>query len=238
MLALLHTSPAHVPVFEALREEHHPGLELRHLVDEELLARARREGPEAVAAEVRAALGVAVADGARAVLCTCSTIGGVAEAAGAEVGVRVLRSDRPMAAAAVAAGSRIVVLATVESTFGPTVSLIEEEARRAGRPVEVRTRLVEGAWERFEAGDAEGCARLVAAVIDTFDDDTDAIVLAQGSMAPAERLAATSLPVLSSPRGGLAAGAEAVRGGAVEGRSAQAVTRAGESGDVRRVRGE
>lgn len=219
MLALLHTSPAHVPVFEALRAEHHPGLELRHLVDEELLARARREGPEAVTAEVRAALGVAVADGARAVLCTCSTIGGVAEAAGAEVGVRVLRSDRPMAAAAVAAGSRIVVLATVESTFGPTASLIEEEARRAGRPVEVRTRLVQGAWERFEAGDAEGCARLVAAVVDTVDD-ADAIVLAQGSMAPAERLALTSVPVLSSPRRGLAAGAEAVRGGGAQGRSA------------------
>jgi hypothetical protein len=209
MLALLHTSPAHVPVFEALRDEHHPGLELRHLVDEELLARARREGPEAVAGEVRAALGVAVADGARAVLCTCSTIGGVAEAAGAEAGVRVLRSDRPMAAAAVAAGSRIVVLATVESTFGPTVSLIEEEARRAGRPVEVRTRLVEGAWERFEAGDGEGCARLVAAVIDTVED-VEAIVLAQGSMAPAQRLAGTPVPVLSSPRRGLAAGAEAV----------------------------
>lgn len=212
MLALLHTSPAHIPVFEALRDEDHDGLELRHFVDEELLARARREGPEAVADEVRAALEEAVAEGARAVLCTCSTIGGVAEAAAAGVGVPVLRSDRPMAAAAVAAGPRIVVLASVQSTFGPTVALIEEEARRAGRPVEVRTRLVEGAWDRFAAGDGEGCARLVAAAADAVTG-ADAIVLAQGSMAPAQQLTTTAVPVLSSPRPGLAAGAQAVRAG-------------------------
>ncbi|MFF4249749.1 aspartate/glutamate racemase family protein [Streptomyces sp. NPDC001663] len=212
MLALLHTSPAHVPVFDALRDEDHPGLELRHFVDEDLLARARRESPEAVADEVRAALDKAVGEGARAVLCTCSTIGAVAEAAAAGTGVPVLRSDRPMAAAAVAAGSRIVVLASVESTFVPTVSLIEEEAVRAGRPVQVRTRLVEGAWDAFAAGDTEGCARLVAEAADAVTD-ADAIVLAQGSMAPAQHLTTTAVPVLSSPRPGLAAGAEAVRAG-------------------------
>lgn len=211
MLALLHTSHAHVPVFDALRDEDHQGLELRHFVDEELLDRARREGADSVTDDVRAALHRAVGEGARAVLCTCSSIGGVAEAAAAEAGVPVLRVDRPMAAAAVAAGPRVVVLATVASTFGPTVTLIEEEASRAGRPVEVRTRLVEAAWPYFEAGDTEGYARLVAATADEVTD-ADAIVLAQGSMAPAEHLATTSIPVLSSPRQGLAAGAAAHAG--------------------------
>ncbi|MFJ9630841.1 aspartate/glutamate racemase family protein [Streptomyces sp. NPDC101175] len=209
MLALLHTSPAHVPVFDALRDEDHQGLELRHFVDEDLLARARREGPEAVAGAVRGALERAVAEGARAVLCTCSTIGAVAERAGADLGVPVLRGDRPMAAAAVATGPRVVVAATLESTLGPTVTLIEEEARRAGRPVAVRTLLVAGAWARFEAGDTEGCARLVADAVDAVVD-ADAIVLAQGSMAGAQRLTATPVPVLSSPRPGLDAGARAV----------------------------
>ncbi|MEV0738503.1 aspartate/glutamate racemase family protein [Streptomyces sp. NPDC050549] len=212
MLALLHTSPAHVPVFDALRDEDQQGLELRHFVDEELLARARREGPEAVTDAVRDVLEEAVAEGARAVLCTCSTIGAVAESAGVGVGVPVLRIDRPMAAAAVAAGTRVVVAATLESTLGPTVALVEEEARRSGRPVAVRTLLVEGAWARFEAGDTEGCARLVADVVDTVTA-ADAIVLAQGSMADAQHLTTTPVPVLSSPRLGLAAGARAVRVG-------------------------
>ncbi|GGI98961.1 aspartate/glutamate racemase family protein [Streptomyces brasiliensis] len=206
MLALLHTSPTHVPVFDALRDEDHPGLELRHFVDEELLERAGREGPEAVAEEVRALLDEAVAGGARAVLCTCSTIGAVAESS--QVGVPVLRVDRPMAAAAVAAGPRVVVAATVESTLEPTVALVEEEGRRAGRVVTVRTLLVEGAWARFKAGDHQGYAQLVAAAVDTVTD-ADAIILAQASMTPAQPLTCTKVPVLSSPRPGLSAGAEA-----------------------------
>lgn len=207
-LALLHTSPLHVPVFDALRDEDHQGLELRHLVAEELLSRARSEGPDAVADEVRAVLDRAVAEGARAVLCTCSSIGGVAERAGA--GVPVLRVDRPMAAAAVAAGPRVVVLASSESTLEPTAALVEEEALRAGRRVDVRTVLVEGAWALFEAGDTDGYARAVAVAADAVTD-ADAIVLAQASMAPAEWLTTTSTPVLSSPRPGLAAGADVAR---------------------------
>ncbi|MFG2964688.1 MULTISPECIES: aspartate/glutamate racemase family protein [unclassified Streptomyces] len=211
MLALLHTSPLHIPVFDALRDEDHPGLELRHLVAPELLARARREGPEAVAGDVAAALRRAAANAdVRAVLCTCSTIGEVAERAAAEVAVPVVRGDRPMAAAAVAAGPRVTVLATVESTLAPTLALIEDEARRAHRPVRARAQLVPDAWTRFEAGDTEGCARLVATTADTVTD-TDVIVLAQASMTPATDLATTTVPILSSPRPGLAAAAKAVR---------------------------
>ncbi|MBW8797891.1 MAG: arylsulfatase [Streptomyces sp.] len=206
MLALLHTSPLHVPVFDALRDEHHPGLELRHHVDPALLARARRDGPEAVARDVTAALRRAASSDARALLCTCSTIGEVAERAAAEVGVPVVRGDRPMAAAAVAAGLRIAVLATVESTLPPTLALLDDEARRADRPIRTRAQVVPDAWTRFEAGDIEGCARLVAAAADAVTD-ADVIVLAQASMTPAARFATTAVPVLSSPRPGLAAAA-------------------------------
>ncbi|MEV5760858.1 aspartate/glutamate racemase family protein [Streptomyces tendae] len=212
MLALLHTSRVHVPVFDALRDAAHPGLELRHHVDAGLLERARRDGPEAVAEPVAAALTRAVAEGARAVLCTCSTIGGVAEAAAAGVGVPVLRVDRPMAAAAVAAGPRVLVLAALESTLAPTAALIEEEARRAGRPVELRTRVVDGAWSRFEAGDGEGYLRRVTDAADSVTG-ADVIVLAQASMAPARDATRVSVPVLASPAPGLAAGAAAARAG-------------------------
>lgn len=126
-LALLHTSPVHVPVFEALRDADHPGLALRHLVHEDLLARARDSGPDAVRSDVEALLVGAVAEGATAVLCTCSTIGGVAESAAESLGVPVLRVDRPMAAAAVAR-DRVVVLAAIDDTLPPTLALLAEEA--------------------------------------------------------------------------------------------------------------
>lgn len=212
MLALLHTSPLHVPVFDALRDEHHPDLELRHLVAPDLLSRARREGPEAVAQDVTAALRQAAENGVQAVLCTCSTIGEVAERAAGEVGVPVIRGDRPMAAAAVAAGPRVAVLATVESTLPPTLALLDDEARRAGRPIRARAQVVPDAWSRFEAGDIEGCARLVAATADAVTD-ADVILLAQASMTSAARSTTTALPILSSPRPGLAAAAAAVRRG-------------------------
>ncbi|MFF5142797.1 aspartate/glutamate racemase family protein [Streptomyces sp. NPDC013157] len=210
MLALLHTSPLHVPVFDALRDEHHPGLELRHSVAPDLLARARREGPEAVAGDVAAALHQAANSPARAVLCTCSTIGEVAERAAADVGVPVIRGDRPMAAAAVAAGPRIAVLATVESTLPPTLALLDDEARRADRPVRARAQVVPDAWTRFEAGDIEGCARLVAAAADAVTD-ADVIVLAQASMTSAAKFTTTAVQMLSSPRPGLAAAARSAR---------------------------
>ncbi|MFF2009316.1 aspartate/glutamate racemase family protein [Streptomyces sp. NPDC058195] len=205
-LALLHTSPVHVPVFDALRDAGHPGLALRHLVREELLARAREAGPEAVADEIGALLAGAVADGARAVLCTCSTIGAVAEARAAALGVPVLRVDRPMAAAAVTR-RRVVVLAAVGSTLAPTLALLAEEA--GDRCVEVRAAVVDGAWTRFEAGDREGYLDLVAGAADAVTD-ADVIVLAQASMAGAAGRTATRVPVLSSPRPGLAAAAAAV----------------------------
>ncbi|MFF2410704.1 aspartate/glutamate racemase family protein [Streptomyces sp. NPDC058092] len=204
-LALLHTSPVHVPVFDALRDTDHPGLALRHLVSEDLLARARDSGPEAVSGEIRALLAGVVAEGASAVLCTCSTIGGVAESAAATAGVPVLRVDRPMAAAA-AERERVVVLAALGDTLAPTLALLAEEV--GDRPVEVRTVLVEGAWARFEAGDRDGFLDLVAAAADAVTD-ADVIVLAQASMADAVTRTVTRIPVLASPRTGLAAAAAA-----------------------------
>ncbi|MGW5401197.1 aspartate/glutamate racemase family protein [Streptomyces sp. NPDC003952] len=201
-LTLLHTSSVHVPVFDALRDRHHPGAVLRHLVVPELLERARERGPASQAPAVRELL----AGSGGPVLVTCSSIGAVAESLGPELGVPVLRVDRPLAAAAVRTGERILVLATVESTLAPTAELLAQEAGRAGRPVSVRTRLVDGAWERFAAGDPAGCLRLVADAADAVTAaDADVIVLAQVSMAGAQDLATTAVPVLSSPATGLAA---------------------------------
>ncbi|GHE26070.1 arylsulfatase [Streptomyces vinaceus] len=209
-LTLLHTSPVHVPVFDALRDRDHPGTVLRHLVAPELLDRARTDGPDSVAAALRALL----TGSAGPVLVTCSTIGAVAESLAPELGVPVLRVDRPMAARAVRTGARITVLATVESTLAPTVALLAEEAERAGRPVSVTTHLVAHAWSRFEAGDTAGYLALVARAADGVTE-ADALVLAQASMADATLLTRTSTPILASPAPGLAAAAHAARQGAV-----------------------
>lgn len=194
-LALLHTSPAHVPVFDALRDQSHPGVVLRHVVRPGLLERAREVGPEGVRGEVREVL----AGVGGPVLVTCSSIGGVAEALGPELGFPVLRLDRAMAARAVEIGPRVVVLAALESTLGPSVELLGEEGAD-----EVRSLVVPGAWELFEAGDEGGYRRVVAEAADRVTG-ADVIVLAQASMAGAVGLVRTRVPVLASPALGLAA---------------------------------
>ncbi|MEN8651789.1 arylsulfatase [Streptomyces sp. 21So2-11] len=218
MLTLLHTSPVHVPVFDALRDRHHPGLELRHLVHEELLAAARSDGPGAMDSALGVVLTEAVADGATVVLCTRSTIGGAAQAYTARLGVPVLRVDRPMAAAAGAAAPerdtvRIAVVAALRSTLAPTTDLIREEAAAAGRRADLRTVWADGAWDRFEGGDRDGYLDLVARAVDAITG-VDVVVLAQASMAAAADRTGTALPVLSSPAPGLRAAVAAAAGDA------------------------
>lgn len=212
MLAVLHTSPVHVPDFDALRDAETPALKLRHLVHPELLDRARAEGPQAVASDVREALAAAVAEGVTAALCTCSTIGAVAEAAGPELGLTVLRVDRPMAAAAVAGAERITVLATVESTLAPTAELIEEEAARAGRAVMVRTHVVPDAWERFEAGDREGYFAAIADAVRAADTAGSAVPVAGSVDAAAENEAVDEAAGGRGVTGGASGGAADAQG--------------------------
>lgn len=213
-VGLLHTVPALAATFDALLADR-PELRRVHVADAWLLQTARRAG---VTDEVRAAVLGHVrhlaASGARAVLVTCSSIGEAAEAAAAGVDVPVLRVDAPMAEQAVrvaAAGAgRIAVLATLESTLGPTGRLVERAA--AGAPLTVAPVVVAGAAERADAGDRAGADELIAAAVGQAAADADVVVLAQASMAGAAAAAGVDVPVLTSPAGGVAALLAAVGG--------------------------
>ncbi|MER5849625.1 arylsulfatase [Streptomyces sp. NPDC002012] len=207
----LHTSPVHVPVFDELRGTDHPGLALFHLVPSRVRGPAHPSkgvgSPDAVSGEILALLAGNVAEDASAVLCTCSTIGGVAESAAATLGVPVLRVDRPMAARCRGTGTRG---GTRDRLRAPGTDPRAARRSTGDRPVEVRAVMVDGAWACFEADDRHGCPDLVAATADGVAD-ADAIVPAQASMADAVTRTATRIPVLSSPRPGLAAAAAAAR---------------------------
>lgn len=205
LLIFLHTAAVHVQTFDALLRELEPRIAARHLVRSDLLARARTHGIED--ANLRGAVRQAVVEAGEeggVVLCTCSTIGGLAEEAAADTATRVLRVDRPMAQAAVEHGPRIVLAAALESTVEPTAALIRAVARQMSRQAEIQHLVVAGAWERFEAGDLDGYHQLIAAALSRVDD-ADVIVLAQASMAGASTLARLAIPVLASPELGVRA---------------------------------
>jgi len=201
-VGLLHTSPVHVETFGALVRSLAPEWAVVTVVDEGLLEAAMHAGigDRRLALDVERRLAELAASGAELVVCTCSTIGGLAERRAAAAGVPVVRVDRPMAEGAVRAGHRIAVVVAVESTIGPTTSLIESVAADLGSDPEVTVHLVGGAWDRFEAGDHTEYLRRIADAVESLAGDADVIVLAQASMAGAVELVDVAVPVLCSPR--------------------------------------
>lgn len=200
LLVFLHTSPVHIDTFNTLLRELAPGLSVQHIVDEAILREARDAGRLTEAMQAQVQVQVNALRDAPVILCTCSTIGGCAEAAAPNV----IRVDRPMAARAVQLGRRIIVAATLASTLQPTKDLILDEARKQGKPVELIEVLCEGAWAKFEAGDRAGYSETIAKRLREVAPSGDVIVLAQASMADVER-GDFGVPVLSSPRLGLQA---------------------------------
>lgn len=201
-IGFLHTAQVHVGTFEALVREADDGSSCAHLVEPDLLARMREEGSHADVEEATLiGLQHLVDDGADVVVCTCSTLGSVAESLGARVPVPVVRVDRPMARAAVRAGTRIAVVAALESTLEPTRALLVDEAGRAGTIPAIVEVSVPDAWTAFESGNQDGYLAQVAEAARSVAGTVDVVVLAQASMMGAVALLTDlSTPVLASPR--------------------------------------
>lgn len=221
VLTLLHTSPRHVDVFERLFarltggdiSQDLPEIRLSHVVREDLLQRAIASGilPEDTHARAVRILHEATA-ASDAVLCTCSTLGPAADEAATRTDKPVLRVDRPMAAEAAQAGRSIAVLATLKCTLKPTCELIADEVSHVAEQADVAPVLVEGAWDAFEAGDTAKMNQLIADNITLAQQaGANVIVLAQASMVDALDGVKVTVPVLTSPAGGLGAAIAAIR---------------------------
>ena len=208
VLGLLHTAEAHRARFDRLLAElAPPEIGWVHCVREALLRQALETFPvNTIAAGIESAMAALRSQGAQQVLCTCSSIGGMAEHVGRQMGLPTLRLDRPMAEAAIAAGRRILVAACLPSTLGPTTQLLNEVAHAQNRRVAIETLLMENAWPLFQAGDEAAFTRHIAGIMLSIRPRPDAIVLAQASMAAAADLLKQSpVPVFASPRLGVAA---------------------------------
>jgi Asp/Glu/hydantoin racemase len=201
-LALLHTAPSNIAVFEALVADLLPGTDHYHVLDESLLREAVAAGGVTPLTFERVAGYVSFAEraGATGVLVTCSSIGAAAEAARSHVSIPVWRVDEPMAIEAGRAAGRIGVLATLRTTLDPTTELVRRHAPGA----DVRPLVCDGAFDALRAGRADehdtavrrGAARLV-------EEGVGVVVLAQASMARAVD-GSLGVPVLTSPRSGVA----------------------------------
>ena len=203
-LGLLHTSATLVPVFQQLCSARLPGVEVFNIADDSLIKDviARGELTAKTARRVVEHIASAEAAGADFIMVTCSSIGAAVEAAAPLVGVPVLRVDQPMADKAVQTARRIGVIATLPTTLAPTADLIGRRAMRAGREVELTTRLCEGAFDALMSGDAARHDAMVAGALTELAVQVEVIVLAQASMARVVQglpAADRRVPILASP---------------------------------------
>lgn len=210
-LVFLHTAESNIALFDkAARDANLAALELTHVVRADLLAAAERAGGSsaAIATQTQAAL-LALCKDAHAVVLTCSTLGTALDDALAAraAPVPVLRADAALAHRAVKNGGTVAVLFTAPTTYEPTMQLFLEAATHTGAKVELK--MVDGAWERFKAGDSAAYLSAIAAAADAaYANGADVVALAQASMTGARGQVTRGKP-LTSPEAAIAAAVHA-----------------------------
>ncbi|WP_432454478.1 hypothetical protein ACRRS0_03130 [Agarivorans sp. QJM3NY_29] len=200
-LALLYTLEANIALFKPYLEQHLEmnKLDIKHYVHPELLQRAIEQGlSEQLIKAVQQVIQQIAQAGAELIVCTCSTIGDIAENT-PNVSARVIRVDRPMANQAVQA-QRVRVFAALQSTLTPTLELIASCAQQQAKNPRVNAELIPQAWSYYLAGDTDNYARTIAQHINQQRLDDDVIVLAQASMAHATQyIQQPNISILNSP---------------------------------------
>lgn len=203
-LGLVHTSATLVPVFAELVSKYLPNVKVFNIVDDSLIKNTIACGELTASTSKRVVNYAASAEeaGADYILFTCSSIGPAVETAATLTGVPVLRVDQPMADKAVATGKKIGVVATLSTTLNPTSDLVRRRALVAGKKIELKAVLCEGAFEALMSGDAATHDKKVADALKQLANEVDVIVLAQASMARVVDTltdAEKKVPILASP---------------------------------------
>lgn len=203
-LALIHTSATLVPVFAELCAKYLPGVKTFNIVDDSLIKNTIACGELTPSTSKRVVGYASSAEeaGADFILYTCSSIGPAVETAATLTGVPVLRVDQPMADQAIATGKKIGVVATLSTTLEPTSDLVRRRAIVAGKNIELKSVLCEGAFEALMSGDAATHDAKVAEALKQLSKEVDVILLAQASMARVvDTLSAADkrVPILASP---------------------------------------
>lgn len=211
----MHTSFVSVQDLSDLFREIGPEITIHNIVDDSLLPEVLANG--GVTSRVRSRMceyyKAAEDAGADLIFNQCSSVGEVADLATQIVTTPVVKVDTRMAEVACETGKRVGVVATLETTLGPTCRLIEATARKMGKEIEVVPNLVDGAFDVLISGDRPKHNQMVLDAIRELSQSVDVIACAQGSMiAILPELEPLAAPVLTSPRLGVERAVEVIRG--------------------------
>ena len=170
------------------------------MVRQDWLDRARAHGIDAaLTSEVTTAL-----QQAGPALCTCTTLGALAEGLGA------IRIDRPMMAQAARIDGPLCLAYCLASTADASRDLLQSCIDTAGTRARIDPLPLLSAWPHFEAGNPTAFADAIATGVRahlSLHPDTRAVLLAQASMdVAAPLLSDLPIPVLTPGESALLAG--------------------------------
>ncbi len=195
--------PSIPPMRETLAREL-PEARVLNQLDEGLLAEVERHGgltPECVDRLARQ-VQLGIDAGADVVLLACTAYSPVAgEVAARFPGTPVIPVDEMMVQQAVARGSRIGVLATVQAGLDQQREMLGRAAHAAGKPIEIVASFHPEAMDALRDGDAETHDRVLIDALPALARQVDVVLLAQASMSRLVPKLPKDLPVavLTSP---------------------------------------
>jgi Asp/Glu/hydantoin racemase len=202
-IAIVQTSAVSSATLKNLCTEIMPEVMVYQIIDDSLIQEVNAHGGPTAGVKRRlySYYQAAASLGVDLILNQCSSVGEVAESLQPFIDIPIIRVDEAMARKAVSLGKKIAVIATVQSTVGPSVRLVEREAKKAGTDVCISPFLVDGAMMLLiEKGDVEAHNKMVIGAVEKAAEDHDVVVLAQGSMVVLEPLlSGIRKPVLLSP---------------------------------------
>ncbi len=206
-IAIVQTSAVSSAELKALCEEIMPEVTVYQIIDDSLIKEVNANGGPTYGVKRRMYNYFQQAEslGVDAILNQCSSVGEVADAIKPFISVPVVKVDEAMAEKAVSLGKKIAVVATVPTTVGPSVRLVEQKAKELGKDIEIETHLVKDAMMiLIEKGDVETHNKMVLGEVEAAAETCDVVVLAQGSMTVLlPLLGHIQKPVLTSPRLGV-----------------------------------
>ncbi len=202
-IVLLHTVVFLADMFRRLFQEYLPNTNTCHMVDEGIIHELMRAQKLTPKIRRRLAIQVTMANdiGADLILFTCSSTSPMVDTLQKLADIPILKIDEPMAEKAVDLGKKIGVITTAKTTLGPSVDLIESQAIKVGKTIEVQAALETQAFEAKLSGNSIEHDRIITNAVSKLAQKNDVIVLAQASMAhlAAELNLQISCPVLASP---------------------------------------
>ncbi|HIT90884.1 MAG TPA: aspartate/glutamate racemase family protein, partial [Candidatus Merdenecus merdavium] len=165
-------------------EEKNKDIEIFNIMDDSLLLDTRKydEMTPDIASRMYHYAKAAEDSGAHGILVTCTSVNQATKYIKPLLNIPILNIEEPVATAAVKAGKRIGILATLPTSPMAIGRVIQEKADQMGKEIDMVTKVVDGAFDVLCKGNRKEHDQMVCEALYQLAEEVDVIAFAQISM--------------------------------------------------------